>query len=268
MILTMKGVTTTQRLQWRASVLRFGHWPSVVLISAVSMVTSVLLTLIAFALNHEPVIFWAILIAIIVPGLIAPTVGHFIIGLVFELEKTRAELFQMATRDSLTHVYNRRFFMERLEEEAFRAERQNHHLSIMMIDADEFKTINDLHGHSSGDQVLVSIAQTCASKLRPYDILARYGGEEFVVLMPNTTLWQACEVAERIRIAVAELRPVNTKGNEMRITVSLGIGQLEAGDLGFNAVLDRADDAMYQAKRQGRNRWIAQPMNPANVTDA
>lgn len=251
----MGRLTTTQKLQWRTIVLRFGRLPSVILISAVSILTSLLLTLSAFALMQEPVIFWAVLIAIIVPAVIAPTVSHFMIGLVFELEKTRAELFQIATRDSLTQVYNRRFFMERLEEESARAERQNRHLSIMMIDVDEFKTINDRHGHLKGDQVLVAIAQTCANMLRPYDILARFGGEEFVVLMPNTTLWQACEIAERIRIAVAEVHLNQITENPVKVTVSLGIGQVEAGDLGFRAMLNRADAAMYQAKRDGRNRW-------------
>jgi diguanylate cyclase (GGDEF)-like protein len=99
------------------------------------------------------------------------------------------------------------------------------------------------------------MAQACQSSLRPYDLLARFGGEEFVVLLPEATLAQACEVAERVIAAVAALEPATPTGEPLRVTVSVGVAVLASTDSGGTSLLHRADAALYQAKRNGRNTW-------------
>jgi diguanylate cyclase (GGDEF)-like protein len=165
------------------------------------------------------------------------------------------EVRSLMARDALTGLYNRGYFTERLEAEAVRALRTGQAMALLMIDADEFKSINDRYGHPVGDRVLQQIAQACQSSLRPYDLLARFGGEEFVVLLPETTLSQACEVAERVIAAVASVEPETMSVEPLRVTVSVGVAVLSSTDSGGSALLQRADAALYQAKRNGRNTW-------------
>jgi diguanylate cyclase (GGDEF)-like protein len=194
-------------------------------------------------------------IAGVVPLIIAPLVFNVLIKLVFEIESTRAALHRLATRDALTQLYNRGYFTERLDAEAVRALRTGEALSLLMIDADEFKSINDRYGHPVGDRVLQQIAAACQASLRPYDLLARFGGEEFVAMLPQTSLAQACEVAGRVIAAVAGLEPETLSVEPLRVTVSVGVAVIASTDSGGAALMQRADAALYQAKRNGRNTW-------------
>ncbi len=164
-----------------------------------------------------------------------------------------AMLEQLSLIDDLTHVYNRRF----LEAETGRlfdvSLRHGRPLSIAMIDLDEFKIVNDTYGHSVGDIVLREVSTAIAESLRSSDVLARYGGEEFVVLMTETTLPEAVVVGERIRSAVAELR-IPCAFGELSVTLSIGLAGLPAAHLESAAkFIKAADEALYQAKRDGRN---------------
>ncbi|MGE5417340.1 MAG: diguanylate cyclase [Acidobacteriota bacterium] len=158
--------------------------------------------------------------------------------------------------DELTGLYNRRYFMERFVEEMNRAKRYKYSISCLMIDVDYFKQINDRFGHLTGDKVLAEIALTFKNFTRVVDLVARYGGEEFVVLLPQTDLSGAMIVAEKIREKLAET-DLEVEGKTVRITVSIGIGQYygEGASGGtIQDLLSQADQALYQAKRAGRNQ--------------
>jgi diguanylate cyclase (GGDEF)-like protein len=171
-----------------------------------------------------------------------------------ELRRQNERLEQIAITDSLTGIYNRRFFFELAEKEVARAKRYGNPLSVVILDADRFKKMNDTYGHLIGDQILMNLAQLCQKNIRSLDIIARYGGEEFVILMPEVDCSAAQNSAERLRELVANTSMV-TGGLDVMMTISLGVACWNGGpDLDFNALLARADRALYQSKESGRNR--------------
>ncbi|MDI1244830.1 MAG: diguanylate cyclase [Rhodoferax sp.] len=166
-----------------------------------------------------------------------------------ELQKTLAELSKLASTDKLTGAWNRRRLEEALVNEMDRLARYDQALSMLVIDIDFFKKVNDVHGHTVGDQVLVTLANVLQSKLRASDTLTRWGGEEFVVLCPNTTLPTATILAERLRDSIAKTTfPVVGS-----VTISLGVAECMAGET-WEAWFKRADTALYRAKELGRNQ--------------
>ena len=179
-----------------------------------------------------------------------------------ELLVANSRLEQQATTDPLTGLGNRRMMTLRLGEELERAQRFGHTLSLLMIDIDHFKRINDRHGHDAGDRAIVAVAQVLRSVTRGMDTAARFGGEEFVLLMPETTLPVALEVAERLRIAAAHLRVECDDGQLVNLTISIGVtssapqatapARREPDSL--TDLLIRADQALYRAKHAGRDR--------------
>jgi diguanylate cyclase (GGDEF)-like protein len=167
------------------------------------------------------------------------------------LTQANAELLSLATHDSLTGVYNRRRFDEKLTEYTLLFRRTGRPFSLLLIDADHFKRINDTHGHAVGDEVLQQLAQLIQSSLRTTDFVARYGGEEFAVLLPEIAQPDTPEVvAEKIRAAVAEA-VFPAVGN---VTVSIGVGLADPADNNHSALIKRADQQLYQAKAAGRNQ--------------
>jgi diguanylate cyclase (GGDEF)-like protein len=173
-----------------------------------------------------------------------------------ELEETKTKLKYHATIDPLTDIFNRRHFLELSEKMINRDPTSNGHASFLLFDIDHFKKINDQYGHLIGDQVLHGIAQTCMKNLRTDDILGRFGGEEFVILLPETKLDSAKNIAERLRLLVAET-PVETEIGVIYTTISIGVATKgKASRLTIDQMLSRADRAMYQAKQAGRNRVI------------
>lgn len=175
------------------------------------------------------------------------------VSLNLDMLETLGRLRDMAIRDELTRAYNRRHLLQRAEEEFERANRHSTDLSVIMIDADHFKNVNDTYGHDVGDEVLRQLTRTAEKQLRRSDLLARFGGEEFVVLAPETDLDGAVDLAERIRRSIDALRIPVDEG-ELRFTVSLGVAQATASDQSVESTLKKADQALYQAKEQGRNR--------------
>ncbi|MFY2561422.1 diguanylate cyclase [Corallococcus terminator] len=176
-----------------------------------------------------------------------------------ELARRREELLALSRTDALTGLFNRRCFEERLTDEFARSRRYQSPLSLVMLDIDHFKRINDTFGHPFGDQVLKAVAQTTRSRLREVDVLARYGGEEFIALLPETGTADALKVCERVREAIAGLRvehvSVDGKRQEVRLTASLGVATVPSADLESSEALLRAADAgLYAAKGAGRNR--------------
>lgn len=160
------------------------------------------------------------------------------------------DLFERQARiDYLTGIYNRLMFNELLEAELQRARRYGTALSLIMFDLDHFKTINDIHGHNMGDHVLKEVARLVSGNIRAHDIFSRWGGEEFTVLVPNTDLGQAVVLAEKLR----SLCGSHDFGGTLRVTASIGITQFKADDRA-ESFTDRADQALYLAKKKGRNR--------------
>lgn len=197
--------------------------------------------------------------------------GHLAIEmsrLVRDLRKTNLELARanelnrrLAHTDPLTGIANRRYFMERLRKSIAHAQARHHTLSVVMIDMDHFKRVNDRFGHAGGDAALVAFAQLLASQVRAGDLPARFGGEEFAVYMPDTALGAATESAERLRSEATKLRPIDTSH---QITASFGVTDLTAED-NAETLLKRADALLYRAKAEGRNCVIAAPATAADA---
>jgi diguanylate cyclase (GGDEF)-like protein/PAS domain S-box-containing protein len=177
-------------------------------------------------------------------------------------ERRQAEdaLMKLATLDVLTGVLNRRHFFVLAESELARVQRYNHSLAVVMLDIDHFKAINDAYGHLMGDRVLQSVASACRSQVRTVDLLGRYGGEEFIFLLPETDLQGALQTAERLRATIAQI-PVVIDGSTLHLSVSVGIAVHHAGDGAptLDMLVERADQAMYQAKHAGRDRVMVNP---------
>ncbi|MCW8917718.1 MAG: sensor domain-containing diguanylate cyclase [Gammaproteobacteria bacterium] len=171
-----------------------------------------------------------------------------------QLLRTQHELKEQALRDILTGAFNRGAIMAALAEQLSHARRKGLPLSVIMADIDHFKAINDTHGHLGGDLVLKRVAVTLQGCLRDYDQLGRYGGEEFLLVLGETPLETAQQVAERIRAAVEGLL-LEVEGRSVRVTISLGVASLEPVDGDdVTPLVGRADGALYAAKRAGRNR--------------
>jgi diguanylate cyclase (GGDEF)-like protein/PAS domain S-box-containing protein len=170
-----------------------------------------------------------------------------------------ARLFEqvqrLAVTDPLTNLHNRRYFFEVAHREMERARRYQSPLSLIMIDIDRFKEVNDTHGHLIGDMVLKQIADRMNAQLREIDVLCRYGGEEFVILLPDTALDAAYQVAERLRHAIVQM-PIQAEGFQVEVTTSLGVAHMDADCLHIDDLIRYADQALYQAKAAGRNQSI------------
>ena len=167
-----------------------------------------------------------------------------------ELQRARQHIEQLSREDALTGLLNRRWLEESLDVETERARRYGVPLSIVMMDVDRFKTINDRHGHLAGDEVLTATAVRVRGEARGTDLVGRYGGDEFLVVLPNTAAEQAALFAERIRRALAEMR---LEFRPEPVTASLGVTQWKDGDT-KTTFLARADEALYAAKASGRDK--------------
>jgi len=174
-------------------------------------------------------------------------------------EEYQRQTYELSVRDGLTQLYNRRFFDDRLRAEVAYARRHRTLLSLLMIDLDNFKRINDDHGHTAGDQVLREVAASMRERIRVEDILARWGGEEFALLAREIPADGACALAERLRRGVHALTIVHG-WTPIRITMSIGVATTQGSpELTETALVDAADRLLYQAKADGRNRTIALP---------
>jgi diguanylate cyclase (GGDEF)-like protein len=168
------------------------------------------------------------------------------------------DLVHRASVDVLSGLFNRRHFLELADGEWSRFDRYERPLTLMMLDIDMFKTINDRYGHDVGDQAIVHVAAVCRDSKRVPDIVARVGGEEFAMLLPETSLQSAALVAERLRQAIADT-PLVIAGAPIGLSVSIGVAEADTRMDGIRALMKQADDALYRAKRSGRNRVTLAP---------
>lgn len=178
-------------------------------------------------------------------------------------ERLRAE--RLAQMDPLTGLNNRRAFYDKTGALWSHAIRHGHPTSVMLLDIDLFKQVNDAYGHAHGDEVLKATAAILRQSIRLGDVLARWGGEEFIVFLPETDRDEATKLAERLRTAIAGMRVPNEAGASA-VTASFGIAQRTPPQLTLDALIACADDCLYQSKQQGRNRVTACPAEPAPVS--
>jgi diguanylate cyclase (GGDEF)-like protein len=180
-------------------------------------------------------------------------------------EAFQRQMSESALRDGLTHAYNKRHFGERIDGELQYAQRHDTPLSLIFLDIDHFKRINDVHGHPAGDQVLVQLASLISTMLGEDALFARYGGEEFAVIAPGTEVDAAEALAERLRATIAAHAFVY-EGTRIPVTVSFGIARAPSPGMASVAeFVSRADEAMYTAKRAGRNRVCVAGRQPTAV---
>ena len=172
-----------------------------------------------------------------------------------KIQRLNAGLEQLAMTDYLTNLYNRRYFMQRGTEEFKRARRNNQPLSLLMMDIDHFKKVNDTYGHEAGDMALQQVAAVLKSSVREIDILGRMGGEEFAVLLPSTSLHEAAILAGRVQQTIADTS-VEIPGASLTITISIGVAVITDEMSGIDDLLRNADVSMYLAKQHGGNRVV------------
>jgi diguanylate cyclase (GGDEF)-like protein/PAS domain S-box-containing protein len=166
-----------------------------------------------------------------------------------------AQLATLALTDALTSVHNRRSLIAQLELELSRSRRYNRPLSVLLLDIDHFKSINDVHGHATGDEVLRELTRRVVHKLRKMDLVGRYGGDEFVVILPDTDRAGACDLAERLRSSVGEELFITPSGL-CRTTISIGVATIGEDIADIETLLEQADRALYEAKTRGRDRIV------------
>jgi diguanylate cyclase (GGDEF)-like protein len=184
-----------------------------------------------------------------------------------DLVRKAAQMQELATTDSLTGLFNRRQFTSLVHAEWDRFRRYQRPLSLITLDIDRFKSINDRFGHSAGDRVLAKIADICREGKRGADVLARVGGEEFALILPETQLSQAVAVAERLRHAICR-HPLRVGGVSIDITASLGVAEAQPVMNEVDDLIERADQALYAAKRAGRNRVSTLAVTQIDMTPA
>jgi diguanylate cyclase (GGDEF)-like protein len=180
-----------------------------------------------------------------------------------ELSMKNRALAELSSRDSLTGLFNRWYVLEKVEAEMNRCLRHGSPMSLLILDIDHFRRINEAHGHGAGDQVLQTVGRLLRESCRIYDIPGRYGGEEFCLMLPETTIEKTLQVAERLRLRIAEAH-VPAGATMLRVTASIGLAGLESvpeeAIFGATALVERADRALGSAKDRGRNRveaWSA-----------
>lgn len=174
-----------------------------------------------------------------------------------KIREQQKELEWLAMRDGLTGLFNRRFFMRSLQEELDRAAEGGRPLSLLIMDLDHFKRVNDTYGHLIGDEVLVRTARLLDDTANGASVVGRFGGEEFCVAIRDSELTAACDVAEALRRAIEAQEFKAEDGTDFKVTCSIGAAQVATGSREINPLLRVADEALYKAKAEGRNRVIA-----------
>ena len=170
-----------------------------------------------------------------------------------EIKKLQSDLREQALHDPLTGLYNRRYLSETIEREIAVAKREKKHLSVIVMDLDHFKNINDTFGHQVGDQFLTEFANLIGNRIRKSDTACRYGGEEFLLVLPGTTLEDAAKRADEIRLECAKMN-IPHRGRKLKVTTSMGVATYPLHGKKPEEIVIKADKALYVSKQNGRNR--------------
>jgi len=171
-----------------------------------------------------------------------------------EVKSILIQAHELANVDAMTFIPNRRKIIVELQEEVIRSDRYGTPLSISILDIDHFKKVNDTYGHTTGDETLRRVAARLRELIRHPDVIGRYGGEEFLIVLPNSEARAAAEQASRLCKDIRNTK-IEANNNVLSVTVSVGIAQFRVGKENWEGFLNRADEALYQAKNNGRDRW-------------
>jgi diguanylate cyclase (GGDEF)-like protein len=209
---------------------------------------------------------YAVLVNHLMSGVLVCLVAYIALAHLAVEDKLRDSLRDAAFRDPLTRLYNRRYVFKVFRDELKRFQRYAEPFSVMLIDADHFKKINDQFGHRAGDAALRAIAEACTKSVRDTDIVGRFGGEEFIILLPHTRAADAAIVAERIRRAMLESETC-WQGQKLDVRLSLGVAEAGLHADGFDELITAADEALYAAKQGGRNRTVIADVANNRVRD-
>jgi diguanylate cyclase (GGDEF)-like protein len=241
---------------------RFGVLKSIILLTLAAIGLSIAITFSLSQILDGGMGSDGLVIAFLAPAIISPILGLHTLLLIRDLDAAEQKLTIYAFTDELTQAYNRRYFMNYLEGELAQARKNGEPLSVAIMDLDNFKAINDSHGHLVGDAALRELSRLCKSCLRRTDVLARYGGDEFVFLFPKIDPDDARRCVERIFTHLSAA-PLEIDGVAVRPLFSMGVAGLNAQTTGLVAkttslddLLRRADIALYQAKKDGGNRYV------------
>lgn len=235
--------------------MKFGAITLTVALTILSILISILITASLTMILSGEVSVFSLIIATIVPAAITPFFAYITLRLTHQVHIAEERLRQLSITDELTNSYNRRFFIETAEKALAAVRRYGGSFSIILLDVDDFKQINDTHGHAAGDKVLVAASEICSAAIRSSDLFARYGGEEFAILVHSCSPANIEKFMERIRLRLSESR-VLFNSNHIGFTVSMGAATYNDETPNIDALLMRADAALYTAKRQGKNRVI------------
>jgi diguanylate cyclase (GGDEF)-like protein len=197
--------------------------------------------------------YWSELLAISAPVIL---VAYITTMLAADIRYAVDKIKQVSDTDDLTGLYNMRAFSSMLQRAFKQSVRYGHSMSVVMIDSDNLKQVNDAHGHEAGNRLLQHLVRCIREQLRGSDVMARFGGDEFILLLSETNNKGALEMAERIRKAV-EISRFDIRGGDTNVTVSLGVASYPEDGGNLEIILDKADKAMYRAKQQGRNKVVA-----------
>ena len=194
------------------------------------------------------------IIIVFVAGAILFAFFYWLIGQIGQrIEQNEKKLHDIATHDGLTGLYNHKFFYTLLENEIIRAERYQHHTSLLLLDIDHFKNVNDTYGHRSGDMILSGLSKRLMSRIRTTDSVCRYGGEEITIILPETDIMIAKQIAENLRVLI-EHEPFEIEDNQhIKVTVSIGVSVYPQHATKASTLVSVADTALYKAKENGRN---------------
>ncbi len=232
----------------------------VVWVSLAAVVASIVITVcISYLVSSAPPDALGLLIATIAPAIIAPCAGYSTIALSYRLRLANERLRALSETDPLTNTLNRRKFMDVAERELALAERHCYPTSVVIVDFDDFKQVNDKYGHAAGDTALVQTIEVMKSVIRESDVLARFGGEEFILLLPHTAGQGAQSLANRILERVAQT-PLKFEETSLTITLSAGSVTCETSRTPLDVLMSRADELLYESKQAGRNRCTAETM--------
>jgi len=243
---SIKGKNKNMLPVW---VRRLGKWRLLGISSLVSGILSVSISALLMWLLLGSVNMLGLLIGLLIPLIVGTPNLYFILQLLFRLDKTQGELQYLAVTDELTHTYNRRYLFLQIEKEIERCKRYGGVFSLLMIDCDNFKEINDQYGHPAGDSFLVDLTRVIKTRIRSVDVLARVGGDEFIILLPNTTAAQASNVSHDLHLIINQMEHAAWGSS-----VSMGVTTWNPLVDGVTELHESLDRALYTAKQSGKNR--------------
>jgi diguanylate cyclase (GGDEF)-like protein len=231
---------------------QFGVLKVTAMLTIGSVLISVLITIILRPLLAGGIGLSDILLAVSVPAVIAPFLGYITLMLIYKLDLAETRLRQLSITDELTLAFNRRYIIEMANKMLAAAKRYGDSFAIISFDVDDFKDINDTYGHAALDKVLRAVSEICMTSVRDSDTFARYGGEEFLILVPRCCPTDVMKFAERVRTKLSEAR-IRHGQVDIQFTVSMGAGIFDGTTPDLDTILKRADEALYAAKKQGKN---------------